>query len=78
MVVNQRVKIAFTRVGTTVKMFVNGAQVGASATSSLSITIRSIGWSYNLPTYQTQGKINQILLSATGASDADAISLTTL
>ena len=78
MVVNQRVKIALTRVGTTVKMFVNGAQVGASATSSTSITIRSIGWSYNLPTYQTKGKINQILLSATGASDADAISLTTL
>jgi len=78
MVVNQRVKIALTRVGTTVKMFVNGAQVGASATSSLSITIRSIGWSYTLPTYQTQGKINQILLSATGASDADAISLTTI
>jgi hypothetical protein len=78
MVVNQRVKIAFTRVGTTVKMFVNGAQVGASATSSTSITIRSIGWSYNLPTYQTKGKINQILLSASGASDTDAISLTTL
>jgi hypothetical protein len=78
MVVNQRVKIAFTRVGTTVKMFVNGAQVGASATSSLSITIRSIGWSYNLPTYQTKGKINQILLSASGASDTDAISLTTI
>ena len=78
MVVNQRVKIALTRVGTTVKMFVNGAQVGASATSSLSITIRSIGWSYNLPTYQTQGKINQVVLSATGFSDADCQSLTTI
>jgi hypothetical protein len=78
MVVNQRVKIALTRVGTTVKMFVNGAQVGASATSSTSITIRSIGWSYNLPTYQTKGKINQIVLSATGFSDADCQSLTTI
>jgi hypothetical protein len=78
MVVNQRVKIALTRVGSTVKMFINGAQVQTTATSSTSITIRSIGWSYNLPTYQTQGKINQILLSATGASDADAISLTTI
>jgi hypothetical protein len=78
MVVNQRVKIAFTRVGTTVKMFVNGAQVGASNTSSLSITIRSIGWSYNLPTYQTKGKINQVVLSATGFSDADCQSLTTI
>jgi hypothetical protein len=78
MVVNQRVKIAFTRVGTTVKMFVNGAQVGASATSSTSITIRSIGWSYNLPTYQTKGKINQVVLSATGFSDADCQSLTTI
>jgi hypothetical protein len=78
MVVNQRVKIALTRVGTTVKMFVNGAQVGASNTSSLSITIRSIGWSYNLPTYQTKGKINQVVLSATGFSDADCQSLTTI
>jgi hypothetical protein len=78
MVANQRVKVAITRVGTTVKMFINGAQVGASATSSTSITIRSIGWSYNLATYRTQGKINQILLSASGASDTDAISLTTI
>jgi hypothetical protein len=78
MVANERVKVAITRVGTTVKMFINGAQVGASATSSTSITIRSLGWSYNLATYRTQGKINQILLSASGASDTDAISLTTI
>ena len=78
MVVNQRVKVAVTRVGSTVKMFIDGAQVGASATSSLSITIRSLGWSYVVGQYRTQGKINQILLSASGASDTDAISLTTI
>ena len=74
---NQRYKLLVKRNGTTVKIFCDGVQVGSSATSSLSITIRSIGWSYS-NNYRFNGLINQVVLSATGFSDADCQSLTTI
>jgi hypothetical protein len=74
---NQRYKLLVKRNGTTVKIFCDGVQVGSSATSSLSITIRSIGWAYNT-SYIFNGLINQVVLSATGFSDADCQSLTTI
>ena len=75
---NQRYKLCVTRNGTAVKVFCDGAQVGATATSSLSITIRSIGWSYVLPAYKFNGRLNVVGLYANGLSDSQAITLTTL
>lgn len=75
---NQRYKLCVTRNGTAVKVFCDGAQVGATATSSLSITIRSIGWSYVLPAYKFNGQLNAVGLYANGLSDSQAITLTTL
>ena len=74
---NQRYKVLVKRNGTTLKVFCDGVQVGSSATSSLSITIRSIGWGYS-SAYIFNGLINQVVLSATGFSDADCQSLTTI
>jgi hypothetical protein len=75
---NQQYKILVTRTGTTVKIFVNGAQVGASATSSTSVILRSLGWSYIQTNYNYDGRINQVLLMPSGLTDAQAIELTTL
>ncbi len=74
---NQRYKLLVKRNGTTIKVFCDGVQVGASATSSLSISIRSIGWSYSA-SYRFNGLINEVVLSATGFSDSDCQSLTTI
>jgi hypothetical protein len=75
---NQQYKILVTRTGTTVKIFANGAQVGASATSSTSVILRSLGWSYIQTNYNYDGGINQVLLMPKGLTDAQAIELTTL
>jgi len=75
---NQQYKILVTRTGTTVKIFANGAQVGASATSSTSVILRSLGWSYIQASYNYDGRINQVLLMPSGLTDAQAIELTTL
>jgi hypothetical protein len=78
MTANQQYKILVTRTGTTVKIFANGAQVGASATSSLTVILRSLGWSYIQAAYNYDGRINQVLLMPSGLTDAQAIELTTL
>ncbi len=78
MTANQQYKILVTRTGTTVKIFANGAQVGASATSSTSVILRSLGWSYIQAAYNYDGRINQVLLMPSGLTDAQAIELTTL
>jgi hypothetical protein len=78
MTANQQYKILVTRTGTTVKIFANGAQVGASATSSTSVILRSLGWSYIQTNYNYDGRINQVLLMPSGLTDAQAIELTTL
>jgi hypothetical protein len=78
MTANQQYKILVTRTGTTVKIFVNGAQVGASATSSTSVILRSLGWSYAQTSYNYDGRINQVLLMPSGLNDAQSIELTTL
>jgi hypothetical protein len=74
---NQRYKLLVKRNGTTIKVFCDGVQVGSSATSSLSISIRSIGWSYSA-SYRFNGLINEVVLSATGFSDSDCQALTTI
>ena len=78
MTANQQYKILVTRTGTTVKIFANGAQVGASATSSVSVILRSLGWSYIQASYNYDGRINQVLLMPSGLTDAQAIELTTI
>jgi hypothetical protein len=75
---NQQYKILVTRTGTSVKIFANGAQVGASATNSTSVILRSLGWSYIQTNYNYDGRINQVLLMPKGLTDAQAIELTTL
>jgi len=78
MTANQQYKILITRTGTTVKIFANGTQVGASAISSTSVIFRSLGWSYIQADYNYDGRINQVLLMPSGLTDAQAIELTTL
>jgi hypothetical protein len=71
-----RYKLLVKRSGTSIKFYVNGAQVGATGTSSLDFTLRSIGWSYGAGSYNTYGNIYQFLAFQTALSDADAIALT--
>jgi len=71
-----RYKLLVKRSGTSIKFYVNGAQVGATGTSSLDFTLRSIGWSYAAGSYNTYGNIYQFLAFQTALSDADAIALT--
>ena len=73
-----RYKLLVKRSGTSIKFYVNGAQVGATGTSSLDFTLRSIGWSYAAGSYNTYGNIYQFLAFQTALSDAEAIALTTL
>jgi hypothetical protein len=74
---NQRYKLLVKRNGTTIKVFCDGVQVGSSGTSSLSISIRSIGWGYSA-SYRFNGLINEVVLSATGFSDSNCQALTTI
>ena len=69
-------KLLVKRSGTSIKFYVNGAQVGSTVTSSLDFTFRSIGWSYAANTYNSYGNISQFLAFQTALSDADCIALT--
>jgi hypothetical protein len=69
-------KLLVKRSGTSIKFYVNGAQVGSTGTSSLDFTLRSIGWSYAAGTYNTYGNISQFLAFESALTDAECIQLT--
>ena len=71
-----RYKFLVKRSGTSIKFYLNGAQIGSTGTSSLGFTLRSIGWSYAAGSYNTEGNIYQFLAFQTALSDADCIALT--
>jgi hypothetical protein len=73
-----RYKLLVKRSGTSIKFYVNGAQVGTTGTSSLDFTLRSIGWSYAANTYSSYGNIIQFLAFQSSLTDTQAIELTTL
>ncbi len=75
---NTRYKLLVKRSGTTIRFFLNGAQIGSDGNSSVGFTLRSVGWGYGVDYQNVEGNINQFLAFETALTDAECIALTTI